>query len=81
MNTGLSVELDAIGVKRIPESPGEKVEHIYGDFREKLHFDLKQERNGKGRKTWKSLKKWPPSLAFIRPQGNLEGKVGWTGRF
>ena len=39
MNTGLSVDLDAIGVKRIPESPDEKVEHIFGDFREKWHFD------------------------------------------
>lgn len=35
MNTGLSVELDAIGVKRIPESPGEKVEHIYDQWNER----------------------------------------------
>ena len=42
MNTGLHINLDEIGVKHVPESPNEKVEHIYGKFREKLYVDIFQ---------------------------------------
>jgi len=34
MNTGLHINLDEIGVKKIPESPTDKVEHIYEQWNE-----------------------------------------------